>query len=57
MFQKTILFFFVVLASLLVINLVRNGAFATADLGFSLITAAIATFIFNVLYRGSIKKS
>ena len=56
MFQRTIVFFLLILVSLLVISIVRNGAFVAADLVYALITAAIATLIFNVLYRGSISK-
>lgn len=56
MFQRTILFFLLVLGSLLVIGIVRNGAFIAADLLYSLITAAVATLIFYVLYRGTVKK-
>lgn len=56
MLQRTIVFFLLILVSLLLISIVRNGAFVAADLVYSLITAAVATLIFNVLYRGSIKK-
>jgi hypothetical protein len=56
MLHKTIVFFLLILVSLLVISIVKNGAFIAADLFYSLITAAVATLIFNVLYRGSTKK-
>lgn len=56
MFQRTVVFFLLILVSLLAISIFRNGAFVAVDLVYSLITAAIAALIFNILYRGSIKK-
>lgn len=56
MLKRTIVFFFLILVSLLMVGAIRKGEFVASDLIYSLITAAIATLVFNFIYIDSTNK-